>query len=151
MVDDTVELFTPAVKIDEMWAVVEDLRCHIYRVKYFQGILHKQIFVNKRYRCPPAGGYTLSRFVEVERRSGTRLPIMAEIVFRIRTESDRYACGRSLIDITVRLFRQSADHGAAGTTKLCLPNPLAFIARGTGKGEKTVFSEMKRNRDFLPV
>ena len=45
LVEDTVELFTPALKIDEIRAVVRDLRCHIIPGKViFQGILHKQIF-----------------------------------------------------------------------------------------------------------
>lgn len=45
LVEDTIDLFTPAQKIDEIRAEVRDLRCHIIPGKViFQGILHKQIF-----------------------------------------------------------------------------------------------------------
>lgn len=45
LVDDTVELFTPAIKIDEIRAVVQSLNCHVIPGKViFQGVLHKQIF-----------------------------------------------------------------------------------------------------------
>ncbi|MBA2132873.1 DUF3794 domain-containing protein [Capillibacterium thermochitinicola] len=45
LVEDTIDLFTPAQKIDEIRANVQDLRCHVIPGKViFQGILHKQIF-----------------------------------------------------------------------------------------------------------
>lgn len=45
LVEDTITLFTPALKIDEIRAVIQNLRCHIIPGKViFQGILHKQIF-----------------------------------------------------------------------------------------------------------
>ncbi|NLW59283.1 MAG: DUF3794 domain-containing protein [Firmicutes bacterium] len=45
LVEDTIDLFTPAQKIDEIRAFVQDLRCHVIPGKVvFQGILHKQIF-----------------------------------------------------------------------------------------------------------
>ncbi|HEY8391614.1 MAG TPA: DUF3794 domain-containing protein [Capillibacterium sp.] len=45
LVEDTIDLFTPAQKIDEIRAVVQNLRCHVIPGKVvFQGILHKQIF-----------------------------------------------------------------------------------------------------------
>lgn len=45
LIDDTIDLFTPAEKIDEIRAVVQNLRCHIIPEKViFQGVLHKQIF-----------------------------------------------------------------------------------------------------------
>ena len=45
LVEDTIDLFTPAQKIDEIRAFVQNLRCHVIPGKViFQGILHKQIF-----------------------------------------------------------------------------------------------------------
>jgi len=45
LVEDTIDLFMPAQKIDEIRAVVQNLRCHVIPGKVvFQGILHKQIF-----------------------------------------------------------------------------------------------------------
>ena len=45
LVEDTIDLFTPAQKIDEIRAVIQNLRCHVIPGKVvFQGILHKQIF-----------------------------------------------------------------------------------------------------------
>ena len=45
LVEDTIDLFTPAQKIDEIRAIVQNLRCHVIPGKViFQGILHKQIF-----------------------------------------------------------------------------------------------------------
>ncbi len=45
LVEDTIALFTPAVKVDEIKATVQNLRCHVIPGKViFQGILHKQIF-----------------------------------------------------------------------------------------------------------
>lgn len=38
LVEDTIDLFTPAQKIDEIRAVVQDLRCHVIPGKViFQG------------------------------------------------------------------------------------------------------------------
>ncbi len=140
LVDDTVELFTPAVKIDEIRAVVEDLRCHIIPGKViFQGILHKQIFfvnkkdtvVHQRVDIPFSG------FVEVEEaQPGQGCQLTAEIVFlEFELESDRRLREIAVIDITVRLFRDNLL-----TTVLPVQqsfvfrgNPPAFIARGDGK------------------
>lgn len=45
LVQNTIDLFTLAQKVDEVVASVRDLRCHIIPDKViFQGILHKQIF-----------------------------------------------------------------------------------------------------------
>lgn len=45
LVESTVELENPAVKIDEIRAVVTDLTCQVIQDKViFQGVLHKQIF-----------------------------------------------------------------------------------------------------------
>lgn len=45
LVEDTIDLFTPAQKIDQIVARVENLRCHIIPDKViFQAVLHKQIF-----------------------------------------------------------------------------------------------------------
>lgn len=45
LVEDTITLFTPAIKVDEIKATVQNLRCHVIPGKViFQGILHKQIF-----------------------------------------------------------------------------------------------------------
>lgn len=45
LVESTVELENPAVKIDEIRAVVQDLTCQVIMDKViFQGVLHKQIF-----------------------------------------------------------------------------------------------------------
>lgn len=45
LVQNTITLFTPAQKIDEVQVSVRDLRCFIIPNKViFQGVLHKQIF-----------------------------------------------------------------------------------------------------------
>ncbi len=45
LVDSTVELFVPAVKIDEIRASIRDATCTIIANKViYQGVLHKQIF-----------------------------------------------------------------------------------------------------------
>lgn len=45
LIEDTVDLFTPAQKIDQIVASIRDVRCHVIPDKViFQAILHKQIF-----------------------------------------------------------------------------------------------------------
>lgn len=45
LVESTIELTQPAVKIDEIRAIVQDLVCTVIADKViFQGVLHKQIF-----------------------------------------------------------------------------------------------------------
>lgn len=45
LIEDTVELFTPAQKIDQIVASIRDVKCHVIPDKViFQAILHKQIF-----------------------------------------------------------------------------------------------------------
>ena len=49
LVEDTIDLFTPAQKIDQIVARVENLRCHIIPDKViFQAVLHKQIFLSMK-------------------------------------------------------------------------------------------------------
>lgn len=45
LIEDTIDLFTPAQKIDQIVASIRDVRCHVIPDKIiFQAILHKQIF-----------------------------------------------------------------------------------------------------------
>jgi len=144
LVDDTVELFTPAVKIDEIRAVVEDLRCHIIPGKViFQGILHKQIFfvnkkntvVHQRVDIPFSG------FVEVEgAQPGQGCQLTAEIVFlEFELEDGKLLREIAVIDITVRLFNENLLTTVMPTQQRSFVfrgNPQAFIARGDGKRKR---------------
>lgn len=142
LVDDTVELFTPAEKIDEVRAVVEDLQCHIIPGKViFQGILHKQIFfvnkkntvVHQRVDIPFSG------FVEVEEaQPGQGCQLTAEIAFlEFELEDGKRLREIAVIDITVRLFNNQPLNTmvmpAQQNSFIFRGNPQAFIARGDGK------------------
>lgn len=142
LVDDTVDLFTPAEKIDEIRAVVEDLRCHIIPGKViFQGILHKQIFfVNKRNAVVHQRvDIPFSGFIDIEgAQPGQGCQLIPEIVF---LDFELIAPDRlrekAVIDLTVRLFNSPPlglmNPTGAQNIVTFRGTPQAFIARGGAK------------------
>ena len=142
LVDDTVDLFTPAEKIDEIRAVVEDLRCHIIPGKViFQGILHKQIFfvnkrntvVHQRVEIPFSG------FIDIAgAEPGQGCQLIPEIVFLDfeLLNGDRLR-EKVVIDLTVRLFNSPPFDliTPAGTRNIVTfrGNPQPFVVRGGRK------------------
>ena len=142
LVDDTVELFTPSEKIDEIRAVVEDLRCHIIPGKViFQGILHKQIFfvnrrntvVHQRVEIPFSG------FVDVEgAQPGQGCQLIPEIVFLdFQLIAPDRLREKAVIDLTIRLFNSPpfgvmTQTGPERNTSF-RGDPQAFVVRGGSK------------------
>ncbi|NLY88769.1 MAG: DUF3794 domain-containing protein [Firmicutes bacterium] len=142
LVDDTVELFTPAEKIDEIRAVVEDLRCHIIPGKViFQGILHKQIFfVNKRNTVVHQRvDIPFSGFVDINgAQPGQGCQLIPEIVFLdFQLIAPDRLREKVVIDLTIRLFNSPPfgiiiPDGPQSNVSF-RGNPQAFIVRGGAK------------------
>ena len=138
LVDDTVDLFTPAEKIDEIRAVVEDLRCHIIPGKViFQGILHKQIFfVNKR-------NTVVHQRVEIpfpdllilQAEPGQGCQLIPEIVFWILSYSTGPPPGKGSNRSDCSLIHSPLDLINWRNAEYChfRGNPQPFVVRGGGK------------------
>lgn len=149
LVDDTIDLFTPAEKVDEIRAVVQNLRCHIIPEKViFQGVLHKQIFfVNEEGIVVHQGvDIPFSGFVDLPPALPGQccqlLPTIAFIDFELLSPTSLREV--AVIDLLVRLLDAPLLE-----TVFC-PNqqasvsfrekPGVFVALGCGSAVKNVGS-----------
>lgn len=109
LLEDTVDLFTPAQKIDQIVASVRDLRCHVIPDKLiFQAVLHKQIFfVNEENTVVHQGvDIPFSGFVDIPgAQPGQSCQLIPEIVFIEATLTTPETLREIVvIDMTVRLL-----------------------------------------------
>jgi len=143
LVDDTIQLFTPAQKIDEIRGVVQNLRCHIIPEKViFQGILHKQIFfVNEEGTVVHQGvDIPFSGFVDlppaVPGQCCQILPTIAFIDFELLPPTTLREV--AVIDILVRLIdAPPLVNIFCSNQPINLSfreNPGVFVARACGAG-----------------
>lgn len=141
LVDDTIELFTPALKIDEIRAVVQNLNCHIIPEKViFQGVLHKQIFfVNQENVVVHQGVDILfSGFVDLAPALPGQccqlLPQIAFIDFNLLSPATLREV--AVIDMLVRLLDapplENIFCNSRPVTTSFRGNPEVFVARGGG-------------------
>ncbi|NLW56270.1 MAG: DUF3794 domain-containing protein [Firmicutes bacterium] len=138
LVEDTVDLFTPALKIDEIRAEVRDLRCNIIPGKViFQGILHKQIFFVNEDNVVVHQGVDIpfSGFVEIAAAEPGQICQLAAIIEFIEFEllSPTSLREITVIRVNVRLLDMLPLENVLITTPanqaIFLGNRNSFVAR----------------------
>lgn len=147
LVEDTIDLFTPAQKIDEIRAVVQNLRCHVIPGKVvFQGILHKQIFFVNEDNIVVHQGVDIpfSGFVDIPEAAPGQFCQLAAFVEFIDFEllNPTQLRETTVILVNVQLL-ETAPLALLRTMNVNLDRPAvfngvkqAYIARGPGSSIK---------------
>ena len=148
LVEDTIDLFTPAQKIDEIRAVVQNLRCHVIPGKViFQGILHKQIFFVNADNVVVHQGVDIpfSGFVEIPAAEPGQFCQLAATIEFIDFEllSPTQLRETTVILVNVQLLNTAplqflANFNSTTSNRPAVFNGVnnAFIARGPGQSGK---------------
>ncbi|NLM36649.1 MAG: DUF3794 domain-containing protein [Firmicutes bacterium] len=148
LVEDTIDLFTPAQKIDEIRAVVQDLRCHVIPGKViFQGILHKQIFFVNEDNVVVHQGVDIpfSGFVDIpEAEPGQFCQVAASVEFiDFQLLSPTVLRETTVILVNVQLLSNVSLPLVMTVNQNTTQRPAvfngvknAFVARGPGRSAK---------------
>ena len=134
LVESTVELEQPAVKIDEIRAMVRDLTCTVIADKVvFQGILHKQIFYVREdgLVAHQAEDVRFAGFVDVPGAvAGSACRIDATIEFVDFELVDPITLIQRVV---VRVFVETFN-GQPGIVVPVQPQSVTFFGNGGGGG-----------------
>ncbi len=145
LVESTVELGQPAVKIDEIRAMVRDLTCTVIADKVvFQGILHKQIFFVREdgLVAHQAEDVRFAGFVDVPGAvAGSACRIDAVIEF---VDFDLVDPTNLIQRVVVRIFVETLN-GQTGIVVPVQPQSVTFFGGGNVQTSATpngVFTTM---------
>lgn len=148
LVEDTIDLFTPAQKIDEIRATVQNLRCHVIPGKVvFQGILHKQIFFVNEDNVVVHQGVDIpfSGFVDIpEAEPGQFCQVSATVEFiDFELLSPTVLRETTVILVNVQLLSNAPLSLVLAVNRNTQERPAvfngvksAFVARGPGRSVK---------------
>ncbi|HEY8345233.1 MAG TPA: DUF3794 domain-containing protein [Bacillota bacterium] len=149
LIDDNIDLFTPAEKIDEIRAVVQNLRCHIIPEKViFQGVLHKQIFFVDEENTVVHQGVDIpfSGFLDLPPAQPGQccqlIPRIAFLDFELLSPTRLREV--AVIDLLVRLLDaplpETVFYPGQQSSVAFRENPGVFVALGCGSDENNVGS-----------
>jgi hypothetical protein len=134
LVESTVELEQPAVKIDEIRAMVRDLTCTVIADKViFQGVLHKQIFFVREdgLVAHQAEDVRFAGFVDVPGAvAGSACRIDAVIEF---VDFDLIDPITLIQRVVVRIFVETLN-GQSGIIVPVQPQSVTFFGNGNNGG-----------------